>query len=80
MTKKQNKSGVSKILNYSATTYMVECHFCGTTCQNDSRSVKTDEQFAQNCFSTGWREVSSSHYQVIALACPDCAKAKDRDR
>lgn len=65
------------------TQVKAECQFCDEI-HDDSDDVGGPESVLQSnaeyLHKEGWREVLSDHYALEGLACPTCAKKKDKDR
>jgi hypothetical protein len=73
----------SALKDHITAIYKIECHFCGhreTLDTTDGKGFIDTSKFCKFWFEAGWKIVTSKKYQVIAPACPACAKIKDKDR
>lgn len=72
------KAKALAITGYIDVRYLITCHFCGY--ERNAGNAASIAEVARRLHDWGWREVSSEKYQVLAAACPGCAKTKDKDR
>lgn len=65
-----------KLENHLTRKFHIECHFCGMEWESgDINNDPTNTHLAAlRIHKDGWREITSEEYNVIAPACPNCAK------
>lgn len=69
-----------RLCPYLQAVLTIECHFCGRTEEHEMSLDDSRTGVALVMFDNGWREVTSKYFGVVAPACPECAKAKDKER